>query len=245
MTSWTTSSASPFGPVSNWKGDLTTNMTLPRWAGRRALTPSQTNSDLIAELSLHGSLLLSYESLIPFPDVSYCSLKLGLNDNVMMSYLGQLWLRRNCLNPVHKEFYSPNKPSPADTYPPSPRAVELVAQFEHDLNIQTSMPMPYKFSAGDPPAEDLLLARMRAKWWGANVIIFRPFVKQVLEINFKRLREGVPHEDLAQSTHIDPRLLAWAIKGVHALKESTQAFHGHAKQNKRFIITNPFGTAHA
>jgi hypothetical protein len=196
-------------------------------------------------LQLPGSVLLQYEELVPFPNITFCSENLGLNERVMMSYLGQLWLRKSCLNAVHKSFYNPNEPSPADTYPPGPQALQKVAEFERLLDPKTSLPTGFKFERDDAPSEDILAARLRAKWWGANVIIYRPFVKQVLDINQRRLSGGVTAEQIEADTSIHPQVLDWASKGIHALKESTKAFHAHSKVHKRFIITNVFGTAHA
>ncbi len=43
--------------------------------------------------------------------------------------------------------------------------------------------------------------------------------------------------------NLDPKILDYAKKGIKALIESTRSFHGLG--DKRPIITNVFGTAHA
>ncbi|CAI4215250.1 unnamed protein product [Parascedosporium putredinis] len=112
----------------------------------------------------------------------------------------------------------------------------------------------YRFDEDDPPASDILSARLRAKYWGSQVITYRPCIKQILDLSY-RLRSKanpsllhVPYSDLPQEIRDELHVLpqeTWdhAQKGIRSLIESTQAFHGLG--DKRPIITNVFGTAHA
>ncbi|KAM0360229.1 hypothetical protein ACHAO7_012141 [Fusarium culmorum] len=120
----------------------------------------------------------------------------------------------------------------------------------------------FAFLEDDPPADDILAARLRAKYWGAQVITYRPFIRQILQFshsiknhasspNFPSVSSEFRQDVTAPVIHpkarkigdIDPQVVELAKKGIKALIESTQAFHGLG--DKRPIITNIFGTAHA
>src|SRR5690606_24880869 len=114
----------------------------------------------------------------------------------------------------------------------------------------------YKFSEDDPPANDILSARLRAKYWGAQAITYRPCIKLILDLSFHlrcseartTRRMACTYEELSpdivsQVENLGPEVWDYARKGVRALIESTQAFHGLG--DRRPIVTNIFGTAHA
>jgi hypothetical protein len=103
---------------------------------------------------------------------------------------------------------------------------------------------------------------LRAKYWGAQVITYRPFIRQILQFshsiknhasspNFPTVSSEFRQDVTAPVIHpkarthndIDPQVVELAKKGIKALIESTRAFHGLG--DKRPIITNIFGTAHA
>jgi hypothetical protein len=123
------------------------------------------------------------------------------------------------------------------------------------------VPPEFKFEHSDPPAPDILSARLRAKYWGAQVITHRPFIRQILEFNHKAKSESfesplstysefrsdvmVPAigADARTPGDIPQQVIEYAAKGILALIESTRAFHN--VEVKQFIITNVFGTAHA
>lgn len=123
-------------------------------------------------------------------------------------------------------------------------------------------------------SNDILHARLRAKWYGAGVITFRPYILAILEASASRQQrenESLQQEDLgyhgARTNHpqcfnsfgkpilsadakgpddIDPRTRAYAKKALLALIHSTSAFHDVADPgSKRLIVTNIWGTAHA
>ncbi|OIW24973.1 hypothetical protein CONLIGDRAFT_684864 [Coniochaeta ligniaria NRRL 30616] len=98
----------------------------------------------------------------------------------------------------------------------------------------------------DPPAADILAARLRAKYWGSR---YRPFIRQIMHFNFQRttLASPVPitgdfRSDLAVpvigpqaaiENDINPEIIEHAQKGILALIESTKSFHG--LKDERFI----------
>ncbi|KAK7746512.1 hypothetical protein SLS53_002471 [Cytospora paraplurivora] len=213
----------------------------------------QLESDILAELNLVPSGILQYENLLPYPNLLVMRAQLGFSDAVAYSYAAQLYLRKR-LNKISGSLYDPNKMLKASEQ----RAV--LAEIEEDLLNNSHVWLGlYKFDVNDPPAKDILSARIRAKFWGANVITYRPSVKEVLDFSYRRYNDpaepqmcipgrtvtgwpGIP-EDARTPSDIDPVLYDNARKGVDAIIKSTTAFHG--LEDKRFVITNVFGTAHA
>jgi hypothetical protein len=213
----------------------------------------QLESDLIAELQLPPSGLLSYEDGMPHPNMSLLK---GFDQRVLDSYPGQLYLRTH-LNSIHRMFYSPdgqnNKNKDKDMF----KDVGLVSDAVSGMRWVAPS---FAFREDDPPAADILSARLRAKYWGAQVITYRPFIRQILEFSYRikdntrpktelksEFREGiiapVIDPNARAPSDIDPQVLDLAKKGIKALIESTRAFHG--LDDRRPIITNVFGTAHA
>ncbi|TWU79192.1 hypothetical protein ED733_008915 [Metarhizium rileyi] len=217
----------------------------------------QLESDLIAELQLPPSGLLSYEENMPHPNMSLLE---GFDQRVLDSYLAQLYLRTH-LNSIHRMFYSPDKdkkelePKELDT---KFNNVGLVADAVSSMQW---VARSFAFNEDDPPAEDILAARLRAKYWGAQVITYRPFIRQILTWSEKmkhpsspssmetvsEFRQGIAAPVLELSVksrqEIPPGVIEYAKRGIKALIESTRAFHGLGPE--RPIITNVFGTAHA
>ncbi|KAM0221092.1 hypothetical protein ACHAPA_003443 [Fusarium lateritium] len=213
----------------------------------------QLESDLIAEMQLPPSGLLSYEDDMPHPNMSLLE---GFNQRILDSYPGQLYLRTH-LNSIHRMFYAPEDPAKAgkDKF----RNVGVVSDAVSGMHWVAPS---FAFREDDPPADDILAVRLRAKYWGAQVITYRPFIRQILQFshsiknhasspNFPTVSSEFRQDVTAPVIHpkarthgdIDPQVVELAKKGIKALIESTRAFHGLG--DKRPIITNIFGTAHA
>jgi hypothetical protein len=157
-------------------------------------------------------------------------------------------------------LYDPSKSQqgPLPHMPWNSSEFNIIKYMEEALNPQF-VPQEFKFNENDPPATDILSARLRAKYYGALVITFRPFIRQIVHFNLQRttLNSPVPISgdfrreitvpvigpEATTENDIDPRIIEYARRGIDALIRSTQAFHGLG--DKRFIITNVFGTAHA
>jgi len=157
-------------------------------------------------------------------------------------------------------LYDPSKPhqGPLPQLPLSNAEFDIFSHIEAALDLKF-VPPEFKFELDDPPAADILSARLRAKYWGARVITFRPFIRQVLQFSENRSALNAPSPisgdfrseiavpvigpEATTESDIDPKVIQNAEKGVQALIQSTKAFHGLGAQ--RFIITNVFGTAHA
>jgi len=218
-------------------------------------------SDIIAELPLPQSHILAFEEMMPYPNINLAK-QLGFEDHILQSYLAQLYLRKS-LNVIHQMLYNPENPQPLQAQDGTP-AGTIVEYIQKSLDMRF-VPPEFKFKHTDPPAPDILSARLRAKYWGAHVITYRPFIRQILEHNHKMLmgpkaamesqihtsgdyREAPTHgpgrmDDPLSPGGINEEVVDNAAKGIRALIESTRAFHG--VPDKRFIITNVFGTAHA
>lgn len=215
---------------------------------------SDCRSDILAELNLIPSGILQYEEILPYPDLMVLQEKLGFSDAVAFSYAAQLYLRKR-LNRISGSLYDPQK------RPDAKEQKKILEEIEEDLGSRSNVWLGmYKFDRNDPPARDILSARIRAKFWGANVITYRPSIKTVLDFSHKRSNafsedseRAIPHEDASgwatvrsdarSPSDIDGVVFENARKGIDAVIKSTMAFHG--LEDKRFIITNVFGTAHA
>lgn len=217
----------------------------------------QLESDLIAEMQLPPSGLLSYEDNMPHPNMSMLE---GFDQRVLDSYPAQLYLRTH-LNSIHRMFYAPEKDDKeTDTKELDPKFnnVGSVADAVSDMKWVAKS---FAFKEDDPPATDLLAARLRAKYWGAQVITYRPFIRQILQWSdsmqnhpsspsgfaISEFRQGVAAPVIDPSARspkeISDAVKEYAKRGIKALIESTRAFH--ALPPERPLITNVFGTAHA
>ncbi|GKU12317.1 unnamed protein product, partial [Fusarium langsethiae] len=189
----------------------------------------QLEGDLIAELQLPPSGLLS---------VSWTA--------IQDSYSGQLYLRPH-LNSIHRMFYAPEDPAK-----PGKDKFGNVGVVSDAVSGMHWVPASFAFREDDPPADDILAARLRAKYWGAQVIAYSPFIRQILQFshsiknhasspNFPSIssefRQDITmHPKARAHGDIDPQVVELAEKGIKALIESTRAFHGLG--DKRPIITN-------
>ncbi|CAK7211799.1 hypothetical protein SBRCBS47491_001242 [Sporothrix bragantina] len=260
----------------------------------------QLESDILAELHLPPSGILTYEKHFPYPRIDQMA-TYDIEQRVLESYSAQLYLR-NQLNDIHKTLYHGDINGV-----PNFKSIEMYSAM---LSTHTWVPARYAFQDTDPPPNELLHARLRAKYWGAQVIVHRFYVRRILEENHhkaesreaKRKRREARSSDEEDSDSEDeedlqmekvdedvrymidqmhrsgrsvddvaaelekasqaqsdasggkipvtksndpfsPKSIMLARRGIQALIESTRAFHG--LPDRRYIITNVFGTAHA
>lgn len=95
------------------------------------------------------------------------------------------------------------------------------------------------------PADNILDAKLRAKYWGAINIICRPIIKFVLMLNCPGMQEGFDPTNPLNGP-LDPKdkiVLEIAKRGINAFIYNTKTFHSFSK--RRYIVTNIFGTAQA
>ncbi|QSZ36517.1 hypothetical protein DSL72_006397 [Monilinia vaccinii-corymbosi] len=236
----------------------------------------QLESDIVAELPCPHSGILTYEENMPSPNIVE-AVKEGFDQNVLLSYQGQLYLRKH-LNQLHNMFYKPDNGtlftllssagklltfSHEDSQFPSvyvhkdPRHFESITSAEDFLLRWKEAGGTIAWHENDPPATDILTARMRAKYYGAQVITYRNFILKILEHShalstlsergLDDFRNGIEvpriNKHAKSVQEIDAQALVYAKNGIQALVNSTRAFHGLGEG--RLLVTNPWGTAHA
>ncbi|KAK1700702.1 hypothetical protein BDP55DRAFT_139965 [Colletotrichum godetiae] len=243
----------PFNPVEKKRDNM---VLLAYWSCL------QLENDIIAELELPRSRCLDYEQIMPWPNMKLIENETTLR--VRDSYIGQLYLRKT-LNTIHNLLYDPQ-----DIHVSITDKMRKVQDLEEQLRSMKWVSKDFHFNEDDEPAKELIDARLRAKYWGARVIIYRPFVRFVLEVS-DRLKQrsdssGVLNKEtvghigvftqhdatafVGQGSHgirghdeLTQEVKSYADRGIKALIESTRAFHG--VDSKRLLVTNIFGTAHA
>ncbi|EMT72603.1 Activator of stress proteins 1 [Fusarium odoratissimum] len=119
----------------------------------------QLESDLIAEMQLPPSGLLSYEDDMPHPNMSLLE---GFNQRILDSYPGQLYLRTH-LNSIHRMFYAPEDPAK-----PGKDKFRNVGAVSDAVSGMHWVAPSFAFGEVDPPADNILAARLRAKLWHAQ-----------------------------------------------------------------------------
>ncbi|CAN8105783.1 unnamed protein product [Discula destructiva] len=206
----------------------------------------QLESDILAELNLLPSGILQYEGLLPYPNMTLLHEDMGFPVEVMNSYGAQLFLRKR-MNEISGQLYNPKHNLNLET------RMSITNDFQATLDDQKLWAGNYAFNEDDPPAQDILTARYRAKFWGANVINYRPYVEDIMgwshatkhpeEYREKAYTSLSVPSDATTPSDIPDFVIKLAERGVKAIMKSTEAFHG--LKDKRFIITNVFGTAHA
>lgn len=130
------------------------------------------------------------------------------------------------------------------------------------LNIwRKGLPEQLQWQEDDPPALEINDARLRAKFYGAQYIIHRPFLRLTLDnealardvkspgdnsftpLNDRRsgpMPPPRPHAD----REVPAEILRSAQICVGAAMRSTTAFD-NIISHRRLVVTNIFGTAHA
>ncbi|GAW19843.1 hypothetical protein ANO14919_093340 [Xylariales sp. No.14919] len=211
----------------------------------------QLESDILAELQLPQSGILAYESQMPYPNTEFAHAH-GFPPYVTEGYLAQLYLRKQ-LNKVHNLLYDPTTVN-SHHYQTMENEIDEIQRLLKSAR-NTWVPPDYRWKDDDPLPDDILAARLRAKYWGSQVILYRPFLRMILDgeaqppptyQNDHASPDAITPMGLNEKSRKvhDPRTIENARLAIDALIESTRAFHGIHK-DKRIIITNVFGTAHA
>ncbi len=228
----------------------------------------QLESDILAEMRLPSSGIGTLEDMLLMPmemndrdEDNYeglvTSQDLYDRNNLLIYYVSQTFLRKR-LNKMHKEIYS------GDSLDKTPQeVVEMLSGHQDTLeHWRAQLPPGLRWDDVDPPATNILDARLRAKYWGAKYVANRPFLDYALHI-MGLAAEDHPIEQIAKDSNGRSREKAEihlfkAIKSmgetqiweasrrcIDAAMQSTIAFDGIEGPNNRLIVTNIHGTAHA
>ncbi len=219
-------------------------------------TVLQLESDILAELPLQSSGIRDVEQKLLLPNMvpeneTYDGLDTSENrdeyNKILLYYSAQIYLRSK-LNEVHQELYGE-----ACLGWLLDQVREMLVSHEQILGLwRDALPNALKWTDRDLLAQDILNARLRAKYWGARYIVTRPFLAYALHI-MPHTRGGKSVRDVARDAKNNKRdeadlRLFEAIAGmsnsyvwqacarcVNAAMESTQAFDGVPD---RLILTN-------
>lgn len=199
----------------------------------------QLESDLLAEFSeLPHSGISRHEEVMPLPRWSTLDYAPDSREQKIMTYyLSQIHLRK-ILNRAHSALYNTGKDSLKNPGWTIFTAEDLALQLSDWKN---SLPPGMSWNDEDEPATEINDARLRAKYYGAQYMIHRPFLHHLLQ------------DELAKPTHEIRKLIqlrtqekegvvSMARKCIAAAVKSTLAFDG---LRGRPIVTGIFGTAHA
>ncbi|PYH63207.1 putative C6 finger domain protein [Aspergillus vadensis CBS 113365] len=134
----------------------------------------QLESDILAELDLPASGISRAEARIELPKGRTLSLPndpAAPNTMMMFFYSAQIHLRK-VLNRVHTDLYKREPLANENRW--SANVQEILS-----MNLElwrSSLPDIMRWKDADPPHEDINVARMRAKYYGARYIIHRPLL---------------------------------------------------------------------
>ncbi|KAF2152470.1 hypothetical protein K461DRAFT_226348 [Myriangium duriaei CBS 260.36] len=231
--------------LDTWQGAYENTILITCWSAL------QLESDILAELDYPHSGLASVQDQIPYPSAPGAAVPLSNNRTMtpMQYYVLQLYLRKR-LNQMHVNVYAK-----ACMFTMSRHMAATLRNNEDSLD---GLRETYGWQDEEPPATDILEARVRGKFYGAKYICLRPYLDYVLHA-MKEVRSGEALETLAKDAygrprHSDLKLYAaiatmteeeiierakWCVESAIL---STEAFDGVPG---RLIMTNIVGTSHA
>ncbi|KAL1643416.1 hypothetical protein SLS61_009251 [Didymella pomorum] len=151
----------------------------------------QLESDILAEMStLPPSRISDFQSEIAYPDGVYESVPIESGTNVeekmfadpqtqegsMLMYSSQIWLRV-ILNEAHNMLYGRNARRSFDTHNIKEVAHRATAHVRILEDWRRVLPPTLAWNDDDPPATDINVARLRAKYYGSIYVILRPYLR--------------------------------------------------------------------
>ncbi|KFY59113.1 hypothetical protein V497_04497 [Pseudogymnoascus sp. VKM F-4516 (FW-969)] len=193
----------------------------------------QLESDIVAELEVPQSDILSLESIMPWPNLIMAEKNNEISAKASWCYSMQLVYRKK-LNIIHRDLYGPGKENAyqlaeMNTLPKFPYIEAMIDDLKKVMNTNPNL----VWGENDPPSSDILEARLRAKMYGAQVITTRHFLRMVLNSPY----------DGGKNIAISPQIMGFAQQCIRAMFHSAQAFWGI--KGGRLVVTNVWGTSHA
>ncbi|KAK1470178.1 hypothetical protein CCUS01_06563 [Colletotrichum cuscutae] len=167
----------------------------------------------VANLPL-STFVYRYKDAMPWPNVAL--LAEHFPPSVAHHFLGHLHLQKRL-----SDVYSGTTLSPVD--------FRCRMFWEEDENRKILLDTNLKFEVEDPPPNDLMEARLRAKFLSVQAAMFRPLIKTVLS-DKTQLDQAAG----AELTVTLQRGISFIIKGI-------EAFHGLSDEN---LLGNIFAIAH-
>ncbi|KAG4427655.1 hypothetical protein IFR05_016861, partial [Cadophora sp. M221] len=133
---------------------------------------------------------------------------------------------------------------------------EIVQSYMGQLFLRKHLNQLHNMFYQPDVATNILEARLRAKYYGAEVITYRHFVlkllgrsglgDQVAPAYLPKIEAPQVNSNVKKIEDINRKALQYAERGIRALIFSTRAFYGLGDPGKdRLIVTNVWGTAHA
>ena len=235
----------------------------------------QLESDILAELDLSPSGLqqIDPEGQIGVPsgvveDAQDIDSMSSQPDDILLYYNYQLSLRK-CMNDWQRHLYPASRGDSDDQLATSTRGNFSLDDREYcESTLSTLREMMQRhhelsWQENDPPPTYINAARLRGKYYGAKYFIHRPFLRYALH-TFTQARlnprvMGMYYDYVQNPSKYKLETVAppgdnadwWTFQFlmschmcVAAAQKSTVAFDGVLKQ-KRLMVTNLFGTAHA
>ncbi|KAJ5144493.1 hypothetical protein N7526_002001 [Penicillium atrosanguineum] len=162
----------------------------------------QLESDLLAELDIPASGISRFEGQIDLPKGVCIPLSdesaAPLNRIMMMFYSAQIHLRK-VLNRVHTDLYKVEKQSQTRWSSNVQEALSM------NLDLwRTSLPTTMSWTDKEPPAKDINAARMRAKYYGARYIIYRPLLYHALHYGQTSVDSPTGSANSSQTQRVSP-----------------------------------------
>ncbi|OBT51349.1 hypothetical protein VE04_09078 [Pseudogymnoascus sp. 24MN13] len=193
----------------------------------------QLESDIVAELDVPQSGILSLESIMPWPNLAMAERNKEISAKASWCYSMQLVYRKK-LNIIHRDLYGPGKENEyqlaeVNKLPKFPYINAMLDELKKVMDTNPNL----VWGGDDPPSSDILEARLRAKMYGAEVITTRHFLRMVLNSRY----------DGNQNMVISAPIMEFAQQCIRAMFHSAQAFWGI--QGGRLVVTNVWGTSHA
>ncbi|ELR05856.1 hypothetical protein VC83_08305 [Pseudogymnoascus destructans] len=193
----------------------------------------QLESDIVAELEVPQSDILSLESIMPWPNLTMAQNNNEISAKASWCYSMQLVYRKK-LNIIHRDLYGPGKEdeyqlAEMNRLPKFPYIEAMIDELQKVMNTNPNL----VWGDDDPPSSDILEARLRAKMYGAEVITTRHFLRMVLNSQY----------DGNKNVVISAPIMQFAQRCIRAMFHSAQAFWGI--QGGRLVVTNVWGTSHA
>ena len=253
-------------------------------------------SDIIAELPVPQSGILTLEEDMPTPNLKVAGEVHKFDPVILESYMAQLFLRKH-LNTLHGLLYKPKdgengegklilrtfsrhirpltrrpEPEPKAKKKNAPTDSKTIDMLESSIKVSSVWAGTLVWDGETGDRSNLFLhARLRAKYHGARVITYRPFLLEILEFSAKLSSVNDPTQaidptqavvspplyvsrapaptisaDATCPADIPQTTMEFAKKGLLALRYSTEAFWDVIDtRNKRLLVTNIWGTAHA